>query len=198
MIASDPNPPDHAGAPDGGDRAGPPDQPVTTLRGASVDVDIRRTGRVVAWFCAVVLVVLGTVLLVSGLHTNDQINQLHHDGVPVRVTVTACTGLMGGTGGQEAGYACRGNYTLDGTTYHQSIPGMTFHPIGSTIEGVAVPGNPKLLSTPDQVARQKASARVFLIPGLLFLVAVVTVVLLLRSRRRPAAVAAGTGVGDAR
>lgn len=198
MIAPESNRPDHVETPGHGVDGQVPDQPVTTLRGASVDVDIRRTGRGVAWVCAALLVAIGVVLLVSGLHTNDQINRLHDDGVPVSVTVSGCIGLMGGTGAQVAGYSCNGSYTLDGTKYLQTIPGMTFHEPGSTIGGIAVPGDPKLLSTPDQVARQHASWRVLLVPVLLFAVAVVTVVALLRGRRRRAPETAGTDPGDPR
>jgi hypothetical protein len=161
-------------------------------------VDIRRTGRVVAWVCAALLVATGVIFLVSGLHTNDQINRLHNQGVPVTVDVTGCIGLMGGTGAQVAGYSCTGTYTLDGVHYRQTIPGMTFHEPDSAIAGIAVPGDPKLLSTPDQVARQHASWRVLLVPLLLFAVAVVTVVALLRGRRRPAPGTAGTDPDDPR
>ena len=177
---------DYPDAPDpvGGSRPASDDRPVTTLRGASVDVDIRRTGQVIGWICCAALIVTGLVLLVAGLNTNDQINRLRSQGVPVSVTVTACIGLIGGTGGQGAGYSCTGTYRVDGTQYRQTIPGTAaFHQVGSTIAGVVVPADPKLLSTPDQVASQHASWRVAIIPGVLILVAVVGGLALLRGRR---------------
>jgi hypothetical protein len=197
MIAPESNRPSAAGQPtsDGG----VPDQPVTILRGASVDVDLRWIARVVVAICLVTLVVLAAVLLVAGLHTNSQIDRLHHDGVPVSVTVTHCTGLIGGTGSQGAGYSCTGTYTVDGTRYLQAIPGTTvFYAPGSTFEGVVVPSDPQLLSTPAQVAAQHASARVFLLPGALVLVAGVWGGALLLRRRRRRARAAGTAVGGER
>lgn len=166
------------GAPGGDD-----DQPVTTLRGASVDVDIRRVGRVVALVCVAALAVTGAVLLVAGIHTNQQITELQRHGVPVSITVTGCTGLIGGTGAQAAGYSCNGTYLVHGARYHQDIPGMAFHAVGSTFRGVAVPGDPKLLSTPDQVATEQASWRAVLIPVLLLLAAVVWSGLLYRAHR---------------
>jgi hypothetical protein len=149
-----------------------------------VDVDLRWAAKAVIAVCLAALVVTGAVLLVSGLHTNSQINALHDKGVPVEITVTGCLGLMGGTGSQLAGYSCTGTYVLDGVQYTQAIPGLAFHAVGHTVAGVAVPGDPKLLSTPDQVASQHASWRVFLIPGILFLIAIAWVAELYRRRPR--------------
>jgi hypothetical protein len=202
MIAPESNSPN---APDGTAAGGPstpgapPDQPVTTLRGASVDVDIKATGRVVVAVCLATLVVLAVVFLVVGLHTNSQINRLHSQGQPVTVTVTHCTGLMGGTGSQGAGYSCTGTYVVGGTRYLQTIPGTAeFYPLGSTIQGVVVPSDPKLLSTRAQVAAQHASAHVFILPAILFLVAVAWGALLMVRRRRRGAGQAGTAAGGAR
>jgi hypothetical protein len=178
MIAPEANHQDASGT------APLPEEPLTRLRGNSVEVDIRRTGRIVGWICCVALLVTGVVLLVAGVHTNDQINRLHDQGVPVRVTVTSCTGLIGGTGGQVAGYSCTGTYRVGGTLYRQAIPGTTaFHQVGTTIDGVVVPGDPKLLSTPDQVAAQHASWRVIIVPAILILAALAIGAALLRGRR---------------
>ncbi len=184
MIAPESNHPDVAGAGDGKgpERVERDDQPVTTLRGAHVDVDIRRTGKVVLGVCLAALVVTAAILLVAGIHSNSQIDELQQHGAPVTVTVTGCTGLMGGTGAQSAGYSCTGAYSLDGSRYHQAIPGLAFHATGSTLRGVAVPGDPRLFSTPEQVATQQASWRVFVIPGLLLAFVIVVGALLLRRR----------------
>jgi hypothetical protein len=185
MIAAEPHSPDSA-APTAVSTGGEAqsDRPVTTLRGATVDVDIRRTGRVVLVVCLVALTVVGLVLLIAGIRNNDQANSLRQRGVPVTVTVTHCLGLIGGTGAQGAGYSCTGTYVLDGQLYHQAIPGLAFHAVGSTLPGVAVPGDPKLLSTPSQLALQHASWRVFILPGILLLVVVaVTGFLILRRPR---------------
>ena len=169
MTAPDSDHPDAAHGPG----SGPGDQPVATLRGATVDVDVRRAGQVVVAVCLLALAVTGTILLIAGIRNNDQIDNLRHNGVPVTLTVDRCLGLMGGTGAQVAGYSCTATYTVDGVVYHQAIPGLSFHSPGSIVSGVAVPGDPKLLSTPDQLARQHASWRVFVVPGALLLVVVV-------------------------
>jgi uncharacterized SAM-binding protein YcdF (DUF218 family) len=176
-----------------------PDQPVTTLRGATVDVDLRLVARVVVGVSLVTLVVLAVILLVAGLHTNSQINRLRQDGVPVSVKVTNCAGLLGGTGSQNAGYVCTGTYLVNGTRYVQNIPGTAvLYPTGSTIQGVVVPSDPKLLSTKAQVDAQHASARVLLVPAILILVAVAWGAGLLVLRRRRRAGGAGTPPRGAR
>ena len=190
MIAPESN---HRHAPDAPSQpARSDDQPVTTLRGATVNVDVRRAGQVVVAVCLIALAVTGGILLLAGVRNNDQIDNLRHHGVPVAVTVDSCLGLMGGTGAQVAGYSCTGTYVLDGTQYRQSIPGLAFHAPGSTFPGIAVPGDPKLLTTPDQLARQHASWRVFVIPGLLLLFVVVVLAgLMVRRSRRSASPAPG-------
>jgi hypothetical protein len=198
MMAKESHPPD-APVPvaTGSDRGTASDQPVTTLRGATVDVDIRRTGRVLVAVGLIAVAVIGVILLIAGVRSNHQADALRQRGVPVTVTVTRCLELMGGTGAQGAGYSCTGTYALDGRPYRQTIPGLSFHAVGSTVAGVADPGDPKLLSTPGQLAHQHSSWRVFILPGiLLLLVVVVTAFLFLR--RSKAAVPGGMDAGDAR
>jgi predicted membrane channel-forming protein YqfA (hemolysin III family) len=201
MIAPESNRPDSH--PDDADRVVAPvepgDRPVTTLRGATVDVDFRRAARAVIGICLTLLVVLAVVFLVAGLHTNSQVNRLRDQGVPVSVTVTRCAGLIGGSGSQNAGYTCIGSYTVGGTHYLQTIPGTaTFYRTGSTIQGLVVPSDPKLLSTPALVADQHASWHVFLLPGALIVVALVWGGLLLARRRGRQGRPAGTHSSESR
>lgn len=189
MTAPEPHPPgaDGVSAPAPAD-----DQSVTPLRGGTVNVDVRRAGQWVVGVVLVALTVTAVILLAAGIQNNSQINSLRDHGVPVAVSVTGCLGLMGGTGQQAAGYSCSGTYTLDGVRYHQVIPGLVFHAPGSTVRGIAVPDDPRLLTTPDQLARQHASWTAFIVPGLLLvLVAVVLVLLLVRRSHR-----SGTTTGD--
>jgi hypothetical protein len=197
MIAPESHPPDPVPGAGGTGGEAPPDQPVTTLRGASVDVDMRGAGRVVLVVCLVALTVIGVILLIAGIHNNDQANSLKRGGVPVTVTVTHCLGLIGGTGAQGAGYSCTGTYRFDGRQYHQAIPGLAFHAQGSSLRGVVAPGDPELLSTPGQLAHQHASWRVFILPALLLLAAVVVTGILILRRSR-AAVPRGTDAVDPR
>jgi hypothetical protein len=180
MTASNPTPPD--GRPPASDR------PVTTLRGAGVDVDPRRARQFVLAACLVALAITAVILLVAGIQKNAQANRLQQHGVAVSVTVTGCSGLLGGSGSNAAGYACKGTYTFDGRRYEQSIPGSGLRQPGSVVRGVIVADDPGLLSTPDVLARQPASGTVFIVPAILFGIlaaALVTVAVTRRRGRRP-------------
>ena len=93
---------------------------VGQLRGAGVSVDGRRVGQVAIGSVLVTLLVLTVVFTLVGIHTNQQDDRLHNDGVPVTFTVSGCLGLLGGSGSNAAGYSCHGTYTLDGRTYSSS------------------------------------------------------------------------------
>jgi hypothetical protein len=176
--------PEGADAP--GDGNGTDDERLAPLRGAGVDIDTRRAARAVIAVTLAGLAVLTVVLFVAGFQKNAQQSSLAARGVPVTVTVTTCLAEMGGSGSNLAGYACTGTYTVDGRRYTESIPGNALHTAGSTVQGITVPGNPALLSTPDIVRSQKASWTVFIVPTLLLIVLVGSIALLLVRRRRAA------------
>jgi hypothetical protein len=165
-----------------------PDQPLSTLRGAGVEVDARRVGRVILALCLVGLTVAVVVLFVAGAHKNSQITRLRQHGVPVSIIVTGCTGQLGGSGSNAAGYSCRGTFTVNGHRYDEAIPGSTFYRPGATFHGIRVPGDPALLSSVGAVADEHASGSVFILPSVLLVVLVVSVgALILRRRRDPGA-----------
>ncbi len=161
------------------------DDRVSTLRGAGVTtVDRKR----LLWL-AVVAVILGLVigsvaLYVAGARKNAQIADLRQHGVPVEVTITGCQGLLGGSGSNAAGYACRGTFTLDGQRDDEALPGDTLLSPGTKIRAVAVPGNPGLVSTPAVLAGEHTSEGVYVLPSVLAALAVVTLVAALTLRRR--------------
>jgi hypothetical protein len=165
-----------------------PDAPLTTLRGAGVDVDFRRVGQVVIGMCLVGVAVLAVILLVAGFQKNAQIASLHQNGVPVEVKVSSCTGLLGGSGSNAAGYQCQGTFLLNGHTYSAVVPGDSLHVPGSTLQGISVPSDPALLSTPSLVAAEHTSWRVFILPAvlLIFLAGVLGALFLRRRSARDA------------
>jgi len=173
---------------------GPPDQALSRLRGAGVDVDVRRAGRVVIGLCLIALAGLVIGLYVAGAHKNAQISGLRQHGVAVEVKVTGCLGLLGGSGSNVAGYACAGTFALDGHRYREDLPGTDLRAPGSLVKAVAVPGDPPLLSTARDVATQRASAGVYLVPSILLVVEAVLVgALVIRRRRVRAASPGGDG-----
>ena len=193
--------PPAAGHGEPGDAAdGAPGDRIGQLRGAGIQVDGRRVGQVVIGIVLATLAVLAVVFTVVGVHTNQQDDRLHDDGVPVTFTVAACMGLLGGSGSNAAGYACHGSYTLDGHHYRDvQLPGDSFHRPGSTVAAIAVPGDPALVSPVTIVATEHSSSGVFVVPAILGGVFVVLVALLLflRHRRRGRGAASGDGAGVA-
>lgn len=164
---------------------------VAALRGAGVESDLRRFVRVAVVAVVAALAASAVVLFVAGAHRNTQITRLRHDGVPVQVTVTSCLGLLGGSGSNAAGYTCSGRFVLDGRRYHETIPGIALHPVGTTLRAVAVPGDPALMAPLNQVADEHPSDKVYILPTVLAVVALAGVgAALLARRRRP-----GTGGG---
>ncbi len=140
---------------------------MSTLRGATVQVDVRTAARVALALVLVTLVVLVVVFVVVGINKNRQIDQLRQHGVPVIFTVSGCQGLLGGSGSNGAGYACHGTYRIGGRTYDAPLPGTALYAPGATVRTVAVPGDPGLVSPVNIVENEHASWKVFILPGVL-------------------------------
>jgi len=87
------------------------------VRGAGVVMDSRRTLRALVVVSVLVLATLTIVLTREAINANARISRLRQHGVPVDVTVTSCLGLASGSGITEAGYRCRGTFTLKGHHY---------------------------------------------------------------------------------
>jgi hypothetical protein len=163
-------------------------EPLSTLRGAGVNYDARRIGRVLVVVSLVTLAVLVVLFTVAGVHKNSQINKLRHDGVPVTVTVSNCLGLMGGTGSNAVGYSCMGSFTVHDTRYTENLPGTDFHHVGSTVAATVVPSDPALVSPDTILHAEHASFSVFVLPLVLLLILALliglVVLVLVRQRRR--------------
>ncbi len=158
---------------------------MTRLRGAAVEVDSRRAAQAIIAVLLATLAATASVLTVAGADRNAQIDQLRRSGVPVAITVTGCRGDLGGSGSNAAGYTCQGTFRLAGRSYPMSIPGLGHQVPGSKLRGVAVPGDPALVTTATVLAGARASWRVFLVPVVLWAVlALLASALVLRRRRR--------------
>jgi hypothetical protein len=159
-------------------------RPVSRLRGAAVEVDARRAGRVAVVCCLVALAATAAVLFVAGARKNAQMTDLRAHGIPVEVTVTGCIGLMGGSGSNVAGFSCQGTFTFDGRRYTASVPDAGFHAQGSTMRAVTLADDPGLLATPGAGANGQASWRVFVVPTVLVLVLALLLGAIVVRRRR--------------
>ena len=142
-------------------------------------VDSRRVAQVALGIVLGTLAVLGVVFTVVGIHTNQQIDRLHNQGVPVTFTVTGCLGLLGGSGSNAAGYSCRGTYSARRPPLQRATSRATRSTgPGSTVAAIAVPGDPALVSPAAIVNTEHSSASVFVLP------AVLAASVLVLSRRR--------------
>jgi hypothetical protein len=150
----------------GGDSSGG-GEPVTRLRGAGVEVDARRAGAVVVGICLAGLVVAVVALFQAGAARNARISRLRQHGVATQITVTGCLGLLGGSGSNSAGYACRGSYTVGGHRYEAAIPGDELRAPGTRLAAVSVAGDPSIFSTTSALAGERVSSRVYLLPVIL-------------------------------
>jgi hypothetical protein len=151
-----------------------------------VEVDARRVAQVFAGACLVALGVVAVVLFVAGANKNAQITRLRDQGVAVKVTVSGCTGEMGGSGTNLVGYDCTGSFRIGGRRYNEDLPGTSFRQPGTTLQAITVPGDPALLTTPRVIAGEHPSFRVFILPTVLLIVLVLVVAALVLKRRRGA------------
>jgi len=159
---------------------------IGAMRGAGIEIDGSRAGRIAAVAGIVVVIAVAVVLLVAGIRKNAQIDALRAHGVPVEVTVTKCLALIGGTGQSPAGYECSGTYSFRGQTYERGLPGNAFLPVGTVVAGVVSSGDPALLSTPKTVESEHTSLSRYLLPTVLLVAAGGCVAWLLLRRRHPA------------
>jgi len=145
-------------------------QRVGTLRGAGVEVETRRVGQAFLVLVVVGLAVLVVILSLAGFRKNSQITRLQQHGVPVEVTVSSCLGLLGGSGSNPAGYACRGTFTIDGHRYADNIPGNVQRLPGTKVRAVTVRDDPGLLETAHTLADEHPSGTVYIVPTILLVV----------------------------
>jgi hypothetical protein len=161
-----------------------PVEPVTTLRGAHVEVDSRRVARGLIGASVLALAAVTVVLFAAGVHKNAQITSLRRHGVPIDVTVIKCLGVLGGSGSNAAGYSCRGTFVLNGKRYTHTIPGDTLLAPGTIVRLVTVESDPGLIATVNQVESDRTSRGVFILPTVLVVVlAALAAAIIVRSRR---------------
>jgi hypothetical protein len=161
-----------------------PGAPLSRLRGAGVAVDGRRVGRVILILCVAAVGIVAIVLFVAGANKNAQINELRTDGVAVKITVTECMGLLGGSGSNGAGYACTGTYLFHGHRFTEAIPGDVHLAPRSTVAAVISPSDPALVSTAAAVRTERSSWRVFIAPAVLAILDLGAIGAALARRRR--------------
>jgi hypothetical protein len=159
---------------------------VASLRGPQAQ---RIGGRF--WIVAgvIVLVIAAAAIVVSfvaAANGNARIDRLKTQGVPVVVTITSCTGHIGGSGSNAAGYTCYGKYRVRGEHYQEVIGSKTTSsPTGVTVRGVADPSHPSTIALASAVAASSPSDTVYVIPIVLaILLMILTGLVITRTRVR--------------
>jgi hypothetical protein len=142
------------------------------IRGAGgVSVDGRRIAGYLLALCVLILGVLTLVFTLIGVHHNSRATSLQRRGVPVQVTVTGCVALASGTGITQAGFTCRGDYTLAGQHYNEAIGGNAdLLAVGQQVAGVAVRDEPVVLYTANSTHTMHSTWTVYVTPAVLFVV----------------------------
>jgi hypothetical protein len=157
--------------------------PVSMLRGARIEIDGARVGRVLVAAVLAALAALALAFFVVGAHKNAQINELRRHGVPVELTVTKCQGLMGGSGSNLAGYSCTGTFRFGGRLFDEPIPGTAEYGPGTKLAVITAANGSGLFAPIGVLAAERSSWKVFILPVALALAfAVLAGALILRRR----------------
>jgi hypothetical protein len=157
---------------------------VSSLRGPEAQ---RIGGRF--WFvaCVLVAVVIAVFIVVSfiaAVNDNARMDRLKTQGVSVVVRVTSCTGHIGGSGSNAAGYTCYGEYKVHGVRYQEIIGSKTTtSPTGTTVRGVADPSHPSTVELASAVAASSSSDSAFVVPSILAALFVALSLVAARARR---------------
>ena len=162
------------------------DLPIATLRGAGVDGNPRRAALALMIIVFVAVLAAAAILFAAGAQKNAQINDLRQHGVRVSVTVTGCHGLLGGSGSNAAGEACRGSYAFGGRRYDEALPGSVRRTPGATVRGVVAADDPTLLTTAAILRTEHPSWWAYLTPSVLLLADLALALVVLGVQRRSA------------
>lgn len=157
---------------------------VSSLRGAEAQHLGGRFWFVVSVLVGIVIAVFIVVSFIDAVNDNVRMDRLKTEGVSVTVTVTSCTGNIGGSGSNAAGYTCFGKYNVDGVRYHEVIGSKTTSsPAGSTVRGVADPSHPSTVVLASAVARSSTSDSRYIVPAILAVLFIAFSIIIVRVRR---------------
>jgi hypothetical protein len=157
---------------------------VVSLRGPEAQRIGGRFWFVVGVLVSIVIAVFIVVSFIAAVNDNARAQRLKADGLAVTVTVTNCTGNIGGSGSNAAGYTCSGEYRVHGIRYREVIGSKTsFSATGTTLRGVADPKNPSTIELASAVAASSTSNSVYVIPGVLAAVFIALALVIARVRR---------------
>lgn len=112
------------------------------LRGALPPVRAA-SARAVLLVGLVATLALFVVILLTATANNQRVHRLQTSGIATTITITSCTGNLGGSGSNAAGFTCRGRYSVSGSFFTAVVNGQTtFVPTGQAVAATADPQNP--------------------------------------------------------
>ena len=158
---------------------------VASLRGATANGVGRRTKLAFASLGLAVLLVVLVVSFLSVANDHARTERLKEHGVGVGVTVTNCTGNIGGSGSNGAGFTCRGTYALGGERFHERIGAKTtFSAPGTVLRGVVDPSHHGTVVLASAVKASSTSSWAYATLAILSLIYLSLVVAFVRAVRR--------------
>ena len=161
---------------------------VAALRGAEAAGSARTVGVVLAWLLVVLLGVALVLDVVGTLSDRARAERLQSHGVVVEATIATCTGNLGGSGSNGAGYTCSASYRVAGQHYTELLGGQSsFLEPGHRVAAVADPAEPSRVVLATALPSTAIAASRLVVLALLGLVWVLLVFLAgrLSRRRRP-------------
>ncbi len=112
------------------------------LRGATVNP--RGGPRPGTWrlFVVLVIVVMDFFNVLSWHNDNQRYQRLSAHGIATTIKIGNCTGNLGGSGSNGAGFTCTGTYLVRGQTKTETVAAQsTFLAPGSSLPGIVDPAN---------------------------------------------------------
>jgi len=162
----------------------PEPRDVASLRGPEAQRIGGRFWFVVGVLVFIVIAVLIVVSFIAAVNDNARTQRLKTNGIPVVVTITDCTGNIGGSGSNAAGYTCYGKYRVEGVRYQEIVGSKTTSsPTGTTVQGVADPSHPSTVEVASAVAASSSSDSLYIVPSVLAVVFVALSLIVARARR---------------
>jgi len=116
--------------------------------------------------CGLVVCVVG----ITSMNNASRIERLRTHGISVEARITNCSGLIGGSGSNSAGYTCTASYRIGTETFHSVVGGLsTFQPTGTSTSVVADPNNHGAIELASVAKSDQFSITSVILPAVLAL-----------------------------
>jgi hypothetical protein len=119
------------------------EEQVASLRGAEAAGSAGAVGVVLLWLLVIGLGIALALDAIGTVSDRARAERLHSHGVAVEAAIARCTGNLGGSGSNGAGYTCSASYVAAGHHYTELLGGQSsFLEPGHKVAAVADPDEP--------------------------------------------------------